>query len=371
MSMELTNEEKLTIAKQVLDADEFNTYNELLEKNEKHKLGALDSTEFRTLSFQLKKHFEEFQTEQANTDKGDYLDGLPLQETFLISKMEKVTAKLVKIPHSQIQELTEVDIIFNGRDQELMSHGQYLELLERMKTYHAQGQRAQDKPAIGFRVPGTTKIIVVDGSTRRIGCIEGGFDYYIYVIERTLNVNHCDFINEGINQKPKSLLDHGARYSAQWERALQASKDLSQEAFAQSIGMSVKSVFNLIKASEVRSELRFLAAQQATLTTRDVQALINLNTAFKDLDNRNLKKKIDELSEDFEESNDISLFQHIIKKSKTKARTENKPEVIWMSGDGKAKAVKSPTGQVTIKGFNQDSVSQLAELLSKHFSSLE
>ncbi|MEZ8292264.1 hypothetical protein AB6D11_00260 [Vibrio splendidus] len=365
MSDDLTYEEKLVIAKGIFSPSEFAEYKELLEAFSKGGVPAARKVKFMRFA---RRVAEAHDTSSDNSQPESILiDGFLPTKQFAISSSKCLDAELVKVESSSIANLTEVSVFFNGRDQEIMKSSGYISLLTLMEQAVALGKLAIDTPAIGFRPPGSKIIYIIDGSTRRWACIKGKYDYYIYVIDADLTLDECNHINDSINQKPKSLLDLAAQYSASYKKELSLNDTVTQEQFAKKHNRSVKSIFSLIKAHEAHFVLRDLLACQSVISTRDISMLVSLNAQFNGYSIEQLTDYISEKTAGYLVSDDMSKFQFFAKLVKKESSDSKKPsadnDVFWESKDGKSKAFMSTKGVLTIKGISTNNAVKLKELL--------
>lgn len=372
---DLSNDAKLEFAAKILDDDDFETYEELLAKRQRKTLSASDKTFFTKLSIEVNEAFEAQAAEApANSDSAELLDGLPLTREYAISDKETVVATLEKIANKDIKTATTVDILFNGRDQELLTPDEYQSLLQSMRTYAEKGERPQREVAVGFRKDGM--IYVVNGSNRRCACIDGGFDYYIYVIGEALTFVQAKHLNDSHEENPKTALDNGAWLASVWDKQLADSlkadpnNPLSQGEFAEKMNSSTKVIFNQIKASKADKQLRSIALKQRSLSTRDIQKLINLDRQLSELSDEKKSALLKEWSNDFAPSETISLFAHINKKAKDVKKSEPQTkENVWQSKSDKTITLtpSKKKGSYMFTGLTEDNLIELIELLDQHF----
>ena len=124
---------------------------------------------------------------------------------------QKFKVKLHRIPHADIEKLTEVHEE-NARFQHWLTDYAIDELMTNMI------ENEQHVPALGFNCKSKNKILIIDGSCRRASAIKGGLDYYVYVSENELDpkmVNSLS-INTNINVT-QSIVEYGEIHLASME----------------------------------------------------------------------------------------------------------------------------------------------------------
>ncbi|KLV00871.1 hypothetical protein ABT56_22430 [Photobacterium aquae] len=132
------------------------------------------------------------------------------------------------------------------------------------------GQKGQTTPAIGYIDPDTGKIIVVNGSRRRLACHYAKADFLILVCNVKIEVDTAKGISDSSNiSKPLSLIEIGHIYINEMENL----KISSQNEYARLQRIPKSTVSVAIKAAKISDDIYSLFPSPTDLGRRIITQL--------------------------------------------------------------------------------------------------
>lgn len=190
------------------------------------------------------------------------IDGGANSRIFTLRSGQPATFVRQVIPHSELEKMTYVDSLVNGRDQSMLT-------AESVKDISRTITLQQFFPAIGRLSDG--RIEIMDGSRRRASCLFMGADLEILVTSDDISIADARQLAADIQTaREHNLRELGLRF------AILNQNGMSKSDIAKSEGISNAKVSRAFQAASVPAEIIELFPVVSELTLPDYQLLLDV-----------------------------------------------------------------------------------------------
>lgn len=195
------------------------------------------------------------------------IDGGANSRIFTLKSGQPATFVRQVISHADLEEMTYVDALVNGRDQSMLTE-------ESVKDISRTITLQQFFPAIGRLNNG--RIEIMDGSRRRASCLYSGADLEVLVTSDEISISDARQLAADIQTaREHNLRELGLRF------AVMNQNGMSKSEIAKAEGISNAKVSRAFQAAAVPAEIIELFPVVSELTLPDYQLLLDVSEEAK------------------------------------------------------------------------------------------